>query len=177
GRGHRCSSTATCRSTTSSSKVTRSPASSTGPRRPRATPCSTSPPSRSDTRSTLATLSLATAPTSTSTSSAPGGRCDACLGSAGWSSTATARPRSIPRSPCCDHGYEGHGNQREALTWGFTLERVTVRVTGIEPALSAWEVCDALALPPAGSVTRASDYFGGSPAVLLCHGQRPVSST
>jgi len=34
--------------------VTRSPASSTGPRRPRATRSSTSPPSRSDTRSTLA---------------------------------------------------------------------------------------------------------------------------
>ena len=39
GRGHRCSSTATCRSPTSSSTVTRSPASSTGPRRPRATRC------------------------------------------------------------------------------------------------------------------------------------------
>jgi len=27
------------------------------------------------------------------------------------------------------------------------------RVTGIEPALSAWEVCGAVALPPADSVT------------------------
>src|SRR6266699_1049624 len=43
GRGRRRSSTATCRSTTSSSPVTRSPASSTGPRGPRATRCSTSP--------------------------------------------------------------------------------------------------------------------------------------
>ncbi len=37
----------------------------------------TSPSSRSDTRSTLATSSPATAPTSTATSSAHGGRCDA----------------------------------------------------------------------------------------------------
>ena len=65
GRGHRCSSTATCRSTTSSSTATRSPASSTGPRRPRATRCSTSPSSRSDTRSTSTTSSPATASTST----------------------------------------------------------------------------------------------------------------
>ena len=78
GRGHRCSSTATCRSPTSSSTVTRSPASSTGPRRARATRSSTSPPSRSPTRSTSATSSPATAPTSTATSSARGGRCDAC---------------------------------------------------------------------------------------------------
>ena len=55
GRGHRCSSTATCRSTTSSSTATRSPASSTGPRAPRATPSTTSPPSPSDTRSTSTT--------------------------------------------------------------------------------------------------------------------------
>ena len=40
-----------------------------GPRRPRATRSSTSPPSRSDTRSTLATSSPATASTSTATSS------------------------------------------------------------------------------------------------------------
>ena len=38
---------------------------------------STSPPSRSDTRNTLATSSPATAPTLTATSSARGGRCDA----------------------------------------------------------------------------------------------------
>ena len=37
----------------SSSKVTRSPASSTGPRRPRATRCSTSPSSRSATQEHL----------------------------------------------------------------------------------------------------------------------------
>ena len=43
GRGHRCSSTATCRSTMCSSTVTRSPESSTGPRQPRATRLSTSP--------------------------------------------------------------------------------------------------------------------------------------
>jgi hypothetical protein len=42
GRGGRCSSTATCRPTTSSPTVTRSPVSSSGPRRPRATRCSTS---------------------------------------------------------------------------------------------------------------------------------------
>ena len=35
-----------------------------------------------------------------------GGRCDASLTSAGWPSTATARPRSSPRSPCCDPGRE-----------------------------------------------------------------------
>ena len=50
---------------------------STGPRRPRATRSSTSPSSRSGTRSILATSSPATAPTSTATSSAHGGRCDA----------------------------------------------------------------------------------------------------
>jgi hypothetical protein len=33
----------------------------------------------------------------------------------------------------------GARDQREPLTWDFTLERVTERVTGIEPALSAWE--------------------------------------
>src|SRR5215469_17997642 len=42
------------------------------------------------------------APTSTATSSAHGGRCDASLMSAGWPSTATARPGTSPRSPCCD---------------------------------------------------------------------------
>jgi hypothetical protein len=42
-------------------------ASSTGPRRPRATRCTTSPPSRSHTRNTSTTSSLATGPTSTST--------------------------------------------------------------------------------------------------------------
>ena len=84
----------------------RLPASSTGPRRPRATRSSTSPPSRSDTRSTLVTSSPATAPTSTATSSARGGRCDACSTSTGWSSTGSARPRRCPRSPCCDPGHE-----------------------------------------------------------------------
>ena len=57
---------------------TRSRVSSTGLRHPGVTRTSTSPPSRSDTRSTLATSSPATAPTSTSISSARGGRCDAC---------------------------------------------------------------------------------------------------
>src|SRR5215211_6389614 len=52
------------------------------------------------TPSTSATSSPATAPTSTSTWSAGGGRCVACWRPAGWSSTATVRPRSIPRSPC-----------------------------------------------------------------------------
>ena len=52
------------------------------------------------------TVSPATARVSTATSSAPGGRCGALLTSAGWPSTATARPRSSPRSPCCDPGRE-----------------------------------------------------------------------
>jgi alanyl-tRNA synthetase len=42
--GNRCSSTATCRSPTCSPTATRSPASSTGPRPPPATPCPTWPP-------------------------------------------------------------------------------------------------------------------------------------
>jgi Phosphotransferase enzyme family len=50
----------------------------------------------------LGDVVAATAPTSTATSSAHGGRCDARLTSAGWPSTATARPRSFPRSPCRD---------------------------------------------------------------------------
>ena len=69
GPGHLSSSTAICRSTTSLSPVMRSPASSTGPRRLRATRSSTWPPSRSDTKSTLVTSSPATAPKSTATSS------------------------------------------------------------------------------------------------------------
>jgi hypothetical protein len=44
---------------------------------PRATPCTTSPPLRSHTRSTLAPSSPATVPTSTATSSARGGRGEA----------------------------------------------------------------------------------------------------
>ena len=47
--------------------VTKSPASSTGPRHPKATRCSTSPSSHSDTPSTSATSSPDTAPTSTAT--------------------------------------------------------------------------------------------------------------
>ena len=43
------------------------------------------------------------------------------------------------------------------MTWERSqvqAERVTVeRVTGIEPALSAWEVCGAARPPPADSVT------------------------
>jgi hypothetical protein len=46
GRRRRCSCTATCRSATSSSTVTRSPASSIGPKAARATRCGTSPSSR-----------------------------------------------------------------------------------------------------------------------------------
>jgi hypothetical protein len=48
-------------------------------------------------------------------------------------------------------GFYGPGarDKREPLTWGFTLERVT----GIEPALSAWEVCGAPRVLPADSVT------------------------
>ena len=48
-------------------------------------------------------------------------------------------------------GFYGPGarDQREPLTWDFTLERVT----RIELALSAWEVCGAVALPPADFVT------------------------
>ena len=60
GPGLRCSRTATCISNMSSSTSTRSPASSTGPRHPRATCCTTSPRSRSHTRSTLTTSSPAT---------------------------------------------------------------------------------------------------------------------
>ena len=65
-----------------------------------------------------------------------------------------------------------------------TVERVTVeRVTGIEPALSAWEVCGAAALPPADSVT-CGDLDGLSlsdrdyPRALLLSGTqraRPAS--
>src|SRR5215470_9998065 len=52
-----------------------------------------------------------------------------------WRSTRSQRAReSCPACP---------------LTWDFTLERVT----GIEPALSAWEVCGAVRLSPADSVT------------------------
>jgi len=40
-------------------------------------------------------------------------------------------------------------DHRESLTWGFVVERVT----GIEPALSAWEVCGAADLSPADSMT------------------------
>jgi Phosphotransferase enzyme family len=72
----------------------------------RATRSSTSPSSRSGTRSTLATSSPTMAPTLTATSSAHCRRCDALLTSAGWPSTATARPRNSPRSPCCDPGRE-----------------------------------------------------------------------
>ena len=96
GRGHRFSFTATFRSTTSSSRVTMSPASSTGPRRRGATRSSTSRPSRSDTRTTSATSSPATAPTSTATSSARGGRCDACPTSAGWLEHGFGRPEEYP---------------------------------------------------------------------------------
>jgi len=39
-----------------------------------------------------------------------------------------------------------------ALIWGFLAEWVE-RVTGIEPALSAWEVCGAADLSPADSMT------------------------
>jgi hypothetical protein len=43
----------------------------------------------------------------------------------------------------------GARDQRKLLTWDYTLERVT----GIEPALSAWEVCGAVGLLPADSMT------------------------
>ena len=62
-------------------------------------------------------------------------------------------------------------HQREPLTWDFTLERVT----GIEPALSAWEVCGAARVLPADSVT-CGDHDGLSvsdrdyPWVLLPSG-------
>ena len=70
-------------------------------------------------------------------------------------------------------GFYGPGvrDWREPLTWGFLVERVT----GIEPALSAWEVCGAVALPPADSVT-CGDLGGLSlsdrdcPRVLLPSG-------
>ena len=41
------------------------------------------------------------------------------------------------------------GRNTAPLTWVFAMERVT----GIEPALSAWEVCDVVRLPPADSLT------------------------
>jgi hypothetical protein len=42
-------------------------------------------------------------------------------------------------------------DQSEPLTWGFVVERVMVRVMGIEPALSAWE---AQRLRLSGALTR-----------------------
>lgn len=80
----------------------RSPASSTGPKEHPATRCSISPPSPSGTRNISATSSPVTARTSTESSFARGGRCDASAMSAGCSSTATARPITTPKSTCCD---------------------------------------------------------------------------
>jgi len=58
------------------------------------------------TRNILATSSPATAPTSTATSSAHGWSLR-CLTNVRWlAEHATARPRSSPRSPCCDHSCE-----------------------------------------------------------------------
>src|SRR5690348_14246247 len=61
-----------------------------------------------------------------------------------------------------------------ALFWGFLAEWVE-RVTGIEPALSAWEVCGAVALPPADFVTCGdlgglSLSYRGYPRALLLSG-------
>ena len=60
----------------------------------------------------------------------------------------------------------------DALTWAFVVERVT----GIEPALSAWEVCGAAARLPArigltcGSTVLLSVRDRGCPRWLLRSG-------
>src|SRR5262245_19693158 len=62
-----------------------------------------------------------------------------------WRSTRGRRARE-PRQAC-------------PLTWAFASERVT----GIEPALSAWEVCGAACLPPGDSATCEDfDYLTAS---------------
>jgi hypothetical protein len=44
---------------------------------------------------------------------------------------------------------QGPGSRTFILTWAFALERVT----GIEPALSAWEACGAARQRPGNSAT------------------------
>jgi Phage integrase family len=56
-----------------------------------------------------------------------------------WSSYPRANGTSMARGPLRGLGGPEARDQRELLTWGFVVERVTERVTGIEPALSAWE--------------------------------------
>ena len=75
--------------------------------------------------------------------------------------TTMARPgRSFPLANCTliarraatTVKQRGPGARTLLLTWAFVVERVT----GIEPALSAWEVCGAAARLPADRLTCGS---------------------
>jgi len=98
----------------------------------------------------------------------------------GAATTKTGRPGSwfplangpvMARTVTDDRGPVTPGSGRAALPAALALERVT----GIEPALSAWELYGAVALRPADSVT--CGFFGGLslsdrdyPRVLLVSG-------